>query len=114
MIPELRLPRLSPGGSGLSKTRRHKAPAARRAPADRSSLQSRGVVGPHDDLPALDDLPVPGQDDEIVGLKGMKVRRVVSGLERNRAPHLGRLESSNLAQGELHRAPGITGLIHYQ
>src|SRR3954471_17773054 len=85
-------------------------PAAAVEPAS----EPRCVVRAHDQLAALDDLPVPGQDDEVLGLESVEVGRVVAGLEGDGALHLRWLERPHLAQRELHGAPRVARLIHHQ
>src|SRR2546430_2672775 len=77
-------------------------------------LELRGVVGPHDDLPVDDDLTVPGENDEVVGLERVEVRPELAGPERDGRLHGGGLQLAHGVEGELHGGPRVAGLIHDQ
>src|SRR5690606_28592936 len=61
-----------------------------RLSAGPGGFQAGGVVGPGHELPVLDDLAVPGKDDETGRLEGMVVGAVRPGLERYGGPDLAR------------------------
>src|SRR6266487_4782603 len=73
-----------------------------------------GVVRPHHDLPVDDDVAVPGEDDEVIGLERGEVGRVSAGAERDCRLHGGGLELAHRVQGDFHRVPGIARLVHDQ
>src|SRR2546422_721956 len=79
---------------------------SRRLETNGRELEPLGVIRSDDELPVLDNLPIPGEDDEVFGLKRVEVGGVIAGLERHRASHLGRLQRANLAERQLHPAAG--------
>jgi hypothetical protein len=78
----------------------------------RAAIEPRGVIGADDQLAVRDDLAIPGQDDEVVGLEGVEVGLVVAGAEGDGGARFGRPQGAHLAQGELHGAAGVAGLVH--
>src|SRR6476661_1925784 len=77
-------------------------------------FRPRRVLRPYHQLSTLNDLPIPRQDDEALGLERVIVGRVLAGLERDGRAHFGRLERADLTQREPHGASGVAGLIHHQ